>query len=478
MNKPKSVFIGGAFSESQYLWVLSIIFSYCRANNIKQIILESTVQNKVLTNKIINKNIRNFNIIIFKKKNIFHICKFFLFDFLNFLKKKNSKWFNIQISHSIVDTSRILAKKDTDRISLIDYIKAYLIIFSQYSFTKQLLNKYDLSSVFLGHSVYQYRVSLALLRELKINIYCQANNCLYKISKNNDNKWDFFNYNQINDISKLIKKSDVTSYWKKRIKGKSNYEDYNNAFKKNKFKLTEKKINVVTLHVFKDSPFNFIDKNKIFLDYFEWFTKTIEIINKSDQKWFLKIHPSAKRWGENSKKVIESILKSNKIKLNKNVLIDDKLANSYYFENLNKLVTFSGTTGIEAIAHGVKPITISRLTSENSLLKNYYLQPKNNKQYETLLNSNNQSLFNIKNKKVIYEAQKLIFIRENVITLNTNFKSKYIYRGDSQKYKDAQYKKMEVDLKNNYKFLFDIGKRLRFNQNFYSKEYFYKKYNV
>lgn len=477
MSSNKSAFVGGAISESQYLWMLLIILSYCKKNNINEIIFESKLSPKILNNKIIKKRFEKIKLTYLKKNNYLILIKFFLFDLFDFFKKKKEFWFSCQIKHAFIDTSRILAKKNTDTISFLNFLKASLLIIIQYSFTKNLINNHKLSSIFLGHTVYQFRVSLAILRNLNLNIYCHANNSLYKINKSEDNKWDFINNKQSFEIKKLINKNDVINYWFKRIKGHSTYEDYNTSYKKNYISKSHDKLNVMMLHVFQDSPFNFIDKKKLFIDYYDWFINTINILNVSSEKWFLKIHPSANRWGENSNLVINKILQSSNIKLSNNIIIDKTLSNSYFFENLNKLITFSGTSGIESMAYGIKPITISQLTSQESILTNYYFQPKTLKEYEKLINSNGYD-FKIKNNKIIFEARKLIFIKENVITLNTNFNSKYIYRGDSNRFQNKQFKLTEIDIEKNENFLIDIGKKLRLNHNFLSKKYFYLNENA
>lgn len=473
MTHLKSLFIGGAFSDSQYLWILPIIFSYVRENKINQIILENSLSNKVSSNLLIKKNLSTTNIVYLKKNKIFLILQFFFFDFFDFLKKKNNFWFKYQIYHSFIDTSRILSKNDKYKIPIINSIKAALKIIIQYSITKSLINNYNLESVFLGHTVYQYRVSLALMRNYNFKIYCHANNSLYKIERLIDNRWDFINEIQNRQIDKLINRSKVEIYWSNRKKGKSNYEDYNSSYKKNKKFPSPEKTNVVMLHVFRDSPFNFIDKNKIFIDYYDWILGTIKILNKSEERWYLKIHPSAKRWGENSINVINDLLNSHKIKLKTNIVIDNDLSNSFFFENLNKLITFSGTSGIESMAYGIKPITISQITHSKSIVNDCYIQPKNIKNYEELILSKDLNIFKIKDKNLLYECKKLIFIKENVITLNNDFESRYIYRGDNITFVNDQFKILESDIKNNEKFLNDIGKKLRSNENFFSKKYFY-----
>ena len=69
------------------------------------------------------------------------------------------------------------------------------------------------------------------------------------------------------------------------------------------------------MHIFKDSPFNVIDRDRIFVDYFDWVKKTLKIIKKSKEIWILKIHPISNRWGEIQKNIINKLIKDT---INKN----------------------------------------------------------------------------------------------------------------------------------------------------------------
>ena len=57
------------------------------------------------------------------------------------------------------------------------------------------------------------------------------------------------------------------------------------------------------LHIFREtSPFTNIDRERIFSDYYTWVVETLKILRKSKEKWIIRKHPSAERWGEKSKK--------------------------------------------------------------------------------------------------------------------------------------------------------------------------------
>ena len=49
--KKKSILVGGAFSNTQYLWVLILMFKYCNINNIKNIIFENDISEEIINSK-------------------------------------------------------------------------------------------------------------------------------------------------------------------------------------------------------------------------------------------------------------------------------------------------------------------------------------------------------------------------------------------------------------------------------------------
>ena len=69
----KSIYLGGALNDSQYLFTLPIVVGYCNSNNIKKIILEKNLPLKIKNNKIIKGIIKDFEIecLEFNKKNKF-----------------------------------------------------------------------------------------------------------------------------------------------------------------------------------------------------------------------------------------------------------------------------------------------------------------------------------------------------------------------------------------------------------------------
>ena len=127
----------------------------------------------------------------------------------------------------------------------------------------------------------------------------------------------------------------------------------------------------------------------------------MKIIQKSNQKWFIRLHPIHKEWGENQSLIVKKLLKEGGFN-RKNIIIDNKLSSNYeIFKKANKIVTYSGTPALEATAFGIKPIIISK-TALYSLDNNSAFKPKSLNEYRKLLLSE-KKIFN-NNKKIQQKA--------------------------------------------------------------------------
>lgn len=472
-----SILVGGGFTKIQYFWILIVISEYCNIHKINNIILESYLDVEVISNKIIKNKIKRINIHYEVKNHIFLIIKFFIFDFFKFYQKyTNESIFKINVKHSFHDLCRVNNKKDHYKISFFTKIKSFLILFSQFSYIENLKKKYNLTNIFYGHNVYQHRITFALLsNSKKINYYIQANNSFYKSSYNNEKRWDFLDKHQYALINDVVSIKDINSYWKKRNLGHSAYEDFNISSNYKNSDVYSESSNVIMLHIFQDSPFIFLDKKKIFFDYFIWLKETLNFICNSNEKWLIKFHPNSTRWGENSQKIFFDFVNKNNIQITKNISFANDISNLTIFKNLSKLVTFSGTSAIESIAYGIKPICISKIIDKSNILNSYYCLPKSIKEYGKLLNSNANN-FKILNKKAIFEAKKTIFIRENVISFNNDIQSRNIYRGDKINFQKKQIIHMKKDIKNNLKYFEKLAELLSEKNIFVSKSYLKKIY--
>ena len=389
----------------------------------------------------------------FQKLKVFFIYFHLIFKFiLLFNKKKILKmdWFNSQIHHAYWDSCLISMNDNQIKPNFLQKLKnAILICETINEFEK--IKKNNLSYVFLAHTVYKYRVILALCRTYNIKIYTTANYNIQIQNKNYDISWSYINKSKLN---LKIKTKVISNYWDKRLRGKSNYKDAQVA-SNIKTNISSYPKNVILLHIFKDSPFNVIDNKRIFFDYFDWISKTLEILKKSDEKWAIRLHPNHKRWGENQTLILKKILKN----YNKNnLLIDNKLiSNNDMFSRVRRVVTFSGTSHLEASCFGIKPIIISEVTL-SKLNKNLVLKPKNFKEYEKLLLTSSLDNKFKQTKKKINLSKKIIYIRENLLSMRKIINTEHLYKNDKKRYDINLSKKILINYKFLYKYMINKGK--------------------
>lgn len=486
MKKKKNIFIGGGFGESQILWVSRIIKGYSSKPN--KIILEKKYNSKII--KDLEKSFPETKIYIenniIKKNNSFYkytLIFFFIIQNLNrifyFFKLLKNRKMNLivnyenQIINSIWDSSLSLM---SDK-QLFPNTKQIFISLTKSLYAikraEDLIIKNDINVAFLGHSVYEHRALLAVFRKKKIKIFCQAGYNIYDVSKK-ESAWNQINKETFFFFKKKLDSKLISNYWNKRIKGKSNYLDANVAGNL-KNKITNYPKNVIFLHIFKDSPFNYLDKDRIFYDYFEWVIETLKIIENSNEMWSLRIHPNAHRWGENQIFIINKILK-NFPNLKKKILIDNSyVSNNYIFRNVRRVVTFSGTSHLEASCYKIKPIMISRSTLE-SINAKYVLKPKNLNEYKNfLLKDCNNSIF-IQKVNVSNISKILLFIRENVLTLISDLNAINTYRNDKKNFINKEFKNIQKSLNSKEKYLLELGQNLNKNLSHTFSKKFLKRY--
>lgn len=460
----KSVFLGGALSESQYLFTLPIVAGYCKSKKIDKIILEKNLTTKVKNNKIIKDIIKDFKIenLEFKQKKFFQVLRIIFFQlhkiiyfiYKIFFFKPDKDFLTNQYCHAIWDTALRMMRDNQTKPNLTQILEAIIRILNASYFSKKIIDK-KCYAAFMGHNVYTHKVVVSELVNAKVNVYCQV---MYSYFKK-DLKESFWGTVTIEELKKISNRNEVKKYYKQKTIGRGNYEDSNLAARKKNQK--RKKIafpkNVVFLHIFRDSPFGIVDNSRIFKDYFEWIKSTIKIINKSNEKWLFKIHPSVKRWGEDSEKILNNLLDQYCYR-KKNIIIDNgTFSNFDIFKHSERIVTFNGTSHIESIASGLKPIIISDC-SMTSLDKKLFYKPKNLKEYENLLIKKNN--FKIYSKEKMLFAQKVIYFIENFKSFGKDLKIKQTYANDSKKIIDEEYSIINKKLKKNLKYFNFLGKRL------------------
>ena len=437
----KSAYITGESLDSNLLWIIPFLDGLNKSAKVNKLYfdkkLDSFPFNNRSTKKILDKYqifensymVNNyFTKFCFKLKILF--CYFIqIIKFIFFFDKKkilNKDWYNLQLYHSYWDSCLIEMNDDQTKPNFTQKLKNAILICETVDNFLKIKGK--LAYVFLGHTVYKYRAILALCRKFNIKVYTVANFNVQFQKKNYDIAWNFLSYKKFSNLMKSIPKKNINDYWSKRLKGKSTYEDARIASKiKNKY--IEYPKNVILLHIFKDSPFNVIDKKRIFFDYFDWIKKTIDILSLSEEKWAIRLHPNYKRWGEDQKKVLKNIL-NKKIK---NFFIDDKLiSNNQMFKKVKRVVTFSGTSHLEASCFGIKPIVISDVML-GKLDNKFIFKPKNYSEYKKLLLQKSDHEKFKQSRKTVNISKTALYIRENLLSMKDIIQTENVYKNDNLK---------------------------------------------
>jgi hypothetical protein len=470
-EKNFSVFIGGNFVDSQLIYAIPFALAYCKKKKIKNLIFERAISSDILKHPYIKKAISTVNIRILKHHYLFFEVIFAftqaLIFFFSFNKKKlldkKINFFWSDIYHSIWDTSLNLILKKRLEPNNLDLLISCLKISIKFKRIKNIL-KYNVCQAFLGHTVYADKVLQAVLRKNNIPIICHANFSFWRQGNSIDSNWDLLSKKFLQKEFRKINLSKVNNYLSRRKKGFGNYEDSRiSALLKDTFnKKFEYPNNVIMLHIFHDSPFNVVDKSRIFIDYFEWIRCTLSILKFSKERWAIRLHPSYIRWGENQKEILIKLI--TQCGLNKDFFfIDDNfLSNTKLFQSVKRLVTFSGTSHLEAATFGIKPIVISKV-GLGEYNNSYILKPKSLEEYQNLLlkNSNEKIFKNSLNG--ITAAKKILYINENRLTFQKRFKSINVYRGDHKSIIKEDFNLVLKNLNNNVRFLEKLGKSFATN---------------
>lgn len=456
--KDESIFISSGYHSSTAVWIFKFISEFALKKKNNKILFENYQTYLLFVFFFSKYGIKNFNFEVVDKKShfftkffyfIFYITKNInLFFFLIFhdkddFFKKNLSWKKTQILHSYQDLKNFYMNENNFKKNLICKIKILYSIFNAVEIGKQINKNTNVKYLFFSHPVYQYRATISLLREKNLFIYVLGIFGFYRIAKNFDKDWNFVNRSFFKKICKnkyFIKTS--KEYFKNREKGRSSYEGANLSInKQSKSKVFN---NYIFLHIFKDSPFRVIDRNRIFVDYFDWIINTLKIVDSSNENWILKIHPSSNRWGENQISLLKKIFKNLKKQgfLLKNILIDNgNNSNISILKKCKKIVTFSGHIATEALAYGLKPIVISH-SPFMSINPELICKPKSILEYKKILLDKKIFLRNV-NFIDKSKARYLIYIQENLLRFDKDINGFEIYRSDS----NARIKKSENFIK-------------------------------
>tara|TARA_B100000902_G_scaffold393945_1_gene449257 strand:- start:22013 stop:23491 length:1479 start_codon:yes stop_codon:yes gene_type:complete len=441
----KSFFIGGDYNSNGLSWWLPIFFEYCKQKKINRIIFEQKNISKILlSNQYFVEKFNEFEIVYLEEllpwwtKNIIlrilvspvQSIIFFILSFFNYHQFSNQ-----YLKKNIVAIMDGASRESENSFIKINYfyVIKYCLLSGYYIWLGNFLHT-KIHSCIMVHNVYRYRLVNLVLKKKKIPIFHISKFCIYRQSNRNiDFHSKVLDIKTFKKLKKLIVQKAYKKYWFKRISGNSAYNEANVAnFYGNKIKTNptiDLNANFVFLHVFRDSPYQWFKsyKNHLFKDYIHWISETIDILKFSDEKWFIKPHPSSTLYVDNMDKLNFEINK--KIKNYKHIkLVNEKVPNIKIFQKCKKLVTFSGTASVEYAAFGKKPIIVyPNVLTET--IKDGAFFPKTYNQYSDLL------LKKIDNKlslEKIREVQKYLYLFECIVTSEKDIAAKKIFTSTSK----------------------------------------------
>lgn len=445
---PNTIYLGNGLLDYQSFHFTDLSFHYLGRPKSLKVVSESPISHDYKSAmatlaprtaiRYITLHRHPLNSFPFKALRLLAILPFALFCALkatrSSLLNRSHSWFVSQILHGIWDSSLRYSPNNTINPSYLRRVTASLSNLSHLVKAIKFAIVYRPTIIFLGHSVYSGRSSLAFYRLLPIPVYIHSFNTLNRAPSNFDSSLFTPTSDEADALLSISRSLDASPFWSKRLSGNSSYFDAQESFRGLDAADTTP-LNVIYLHIFKDSPFNHIDRTRIFADYFDWTLQTLRIISKSSESWLLKTHPSAARWGEDSLSILQSIVEIVfPTGLPSHISIDHRsLSNASILAHAQRVITFSGSVHLEAAAHGIKPIVISSSLLD-SLLPSLVHKPNSCSEYEhlLLLPSYSESFHLTPSETSL--SRQILFLKEDLLPFTNNFTLLPLYPGDSKEY--------------------------------------------
>jgi len=443
--------IGGGFSKAQFIYLIPLIHGYSQKHNIKDLLFFQPVDPSLLSKDFLVDILRNYNLIFYPEvkaqcnwgylhKAVFaignlplSICFLFLLTFKKAHILRNLRY--LHLLHAVWDTSMLTGTDGKLSLSFVHIIRTSLFILYSFQTSLSLCKYWNISAAFMGHSCYSARAFMTGFREKGVDIYVDSAHRLIKLQSHELYKDNLFiSKRQSNLILSKLDKSVIGEFWERRKAGFSYLHEARttiHSFNSNALSAPTYD-NIIFMHVFRDSPFFVVDTERIFFDYVQWISATINILRESGDIWLLKPHPSAPKWGENQMLWLNSIVKKacNGF-MPSNIIIDPSPSSLSLYSAAKRIVTFNGTAHIEAACWGIKPIVISEvlLSSHSARLA---FKPSTYDEYvHLLLSSSNSASFSLSESDMEY-CRSLLFLIEEVCSFDRDFDTPYLFRTDGE----------------------------------------------
>lgn len=446
---PASIYIGNSVSEDLLPATLVLAIGYGSQKKISTVLLEATPSRKLMEHPAVAPLLNDVEIIFLDEWSRAPLAPMRLFLLAlaipaalslalrcsrKALVDQNRTWFAQQILHAVWDDALQSLPDGSTEISLSRRFRSALRVAEARQQARGVLRKFGPGAAFLGHTVYRGRAVLAEFRRDGVDIIAQAAGVFYRLPQNQDISWSTCSRPEWDSLLTMPGIEAARGFWSKRALGESTYEDARRAARGRWTDSRGEIENVLLLHIFRDSPFNAIDRTRIFADYVDWVRFSLETLAVSTESWAIKLHPSAERWGENQSIWIEAIaseLFGPESKLNNVKIYDSSFSNLALLQGAKRVVTFGGTAHLEAACYGVRPIVIAEATL-SSFDASLVCKPKSRDEYKRLLLAPSGSdEFRLAQPEA-EAARKLLFLREGPLSLQADIGYLTRYRGDPE----------------------------------------------
>ena len=206
--KKKNIYLGSGLDPLIFLILKPILEGYCLKEDYNIIVEKSDFDafKKFIKQNNINNYLleleKKFKIIDFdyRKINFTNLINLFSLLIKNFFFYLRLLFFFSYNDKKIYKTNFCHAYWDScSRSSLVNQIspptriklKVLLKLLITQIKAKELTKNNIIEVAFLGHSVYSYRLILDEFKKNRIKVFCQANYCFFKQTKNKDFEWSF-----------------------------------------------------------------------------------------------------------------------------------------------------------------------------------------------------------------------------------------------------------------------------------------------
>ena len=228
MKDKNYIHVGGGIDPINFLSMIQILEGYDSRNNSIIIINRSDLLEFTKLLKEKNKSIKDFKFfnrtiiindywkISFRAIELFMfaIIKnfFYYINLLLFFSYTSRQHYQSRFSHAYWDSCMRNLNDNRLKPSFSVKLKCLAKLILTEIQNEILLNKYPIKTVFLGHSVYNHRITLEFYRKKNKKIFIQGNNCWIKQNKHYDSEWSSIEKNLFKKIKKILIKVKLINF--------------------------------------------------------------------------------------------------------------------------------------------------------------------------------------------------------------------------------------------------------------------------